>query len=82
MVTTAKFFSFKAMSRRAISFTALAMLAVTFGLMLMHPPTVIFAVCVAYLASGYVVWLWRATHKSQYPALVAAVAEDGSKPPE
>lgn len=71
MVTTAKFFSFKAMSRRAVSFTALASLAVGFGLMLVHPPTVIFAVCVVYLASGYVVWLWRATHKSQYPAPVA-----------
>ena len=28
MVTTAKFFSFKSMSRRAISFTAIALLAV------------------------------------------------------
>ena len=64
MVTTAKFFSFKAMGRRAVSFTVLAMLAVGFGFVLMHPPTVIFAVCVAYLASGYIVWLWRATHKS------------------
>ena len=76
MVTTAKFFSFKAMSRRAISFTALAMLAVGFGLMLMHPPTVIFAVCLAYLLSGYVVWLWRAIKK---PAIEAtALPADAS----
>ena len=91
MVTTAKFFSFKSMSRRAISFTALAMLAVGFGLMLMHPPTVIFAVCVTYLASGYVVWMWRATHKSTAtltetevsdPAIVApdASVEKSGKP--
>ena len=84
MVTTAKFFSFKAMSRRAVSFTVLACLAVGFGLMLVHPPTVIFAVCIVYLASGYVVWLWRATHKSQYPASVAdnsPAVESGGKPP-
>lgn len=72
MVTTAKFFSFKAMSRRAISFTALAMFAVGFGLMLMHPPTVIFAVCLAYLVSGYVVWLWRAIRKPKDAATAMA----------
>lgn len=85
MVTTAKFFSFKAMSRRAVSFTALASLAVGFGLMLMNPQIVIFAVCIIYLASGYVVWLWHATHKSQYPdalVAIAGVAEAGVKPPE
>ena len=76
MVTTAKFFSFKAMSRRAISFTALAMLAVGFGLMMMDPPKVIFAVCLAYLLSGYVVWLWRAIKK---PAIEAtALPTDAS----
>jgi CDP-diacylglycerol---serine O-phosphatidyltransferase len=63
MVTTAQFFSFKAMSRRAVSFTALAMFAVVFGLTLMHPPTVIFGVCLVYLASGYLVWLWHFVKK-------------------
>lgn len=86
MVTTAKFFSFKSMGRRAISFTALAMLAVGFGLMLMHPPTVVFAVFVAYLVSGYVVWLWRAFSKSPEPGAVVpgaadAGATDGSGDP-
>ena len=75
MVTTAQFFSFKAMSRRAVSFTALAMFAVAFGLMLMHPPTVIFAVCIAYLISGYVVWLWRVIKRP-----VTAAAETGITP--
>lgn len=65
MVTTAKFFSFKSMGRRAISFTAIALVAVGFGLVLIDPPKVIFAVFVAYLASGYVVWLWRALRKSK-----------------
>jgi CDP-diacylglycerol---serine O-phosphatidyltransferase len=68
MVTTAQFFSFKAMSRRAVSFTAVAIFAVVFGLTLMHPPTVIFAVCLAYLASGYGVWLWQMIRKPTAPA--------------
>lgn len=71
MVTTAKFFSFKAMSRRAISFTALAMLAVGFGLMMIDPPKVIFAVCLAYLVSGYVVWLWRVVRRPANRAVSA-----------
>jgi CDP-diacylglycerol---serine O-phosphatidyltransferase len=74
MVTTAKFFSFKSMGRRAISFTAIAMLAVGFGVVLMHPPTVIFAVFVTYLASGYVVWVWHTLRKR--PTAQAAVDED------
>ena len=78
MVTTAKFFSFKSMSRRAISFTAIALLAVGFGLMLMHPPTIIFGVFLVYLASGYVVWLWRLFGK---PPVVtdATVSDAGEK---
>ena len=80
MVTTAQFFSFKAMSRRAISFTALAMFAVGFGFMLVDPPKVIFAVCLAYLVSGYVVWLWRAIKRPT--ALVDALATSAdSRPP-
>lgn len=67
MVTTAKFYSFKAMGRRAISFTAFALLAVGFGFALLDPPTVAFAVFLAYLASGYVVWLWRAVRGSPAP---------------
>ncbi len=85
MVTTAKFFSFKAMSRRALSFTAVATLAVGFGVILMDPPKVLFPVILAYLASGYIVWLWRATHKSQYPApgdAVTDVVVDCVKAPE
>ena len=83
MVTTAQFFSFKAMSRRAISFTALAMFAVGFGFMLVDPPKVIFAVCLAYLVSGYVVWLWRAIKPPVAPvAPVAVIATppDGTPP--
>ena len=64
------------MSRRAISFTAIALLAVGFGAMLMHPPTVIFGVFLAYLASGYVVWLWRLFRKPQGVTEVAATGAE------
>ena len=77
MVTTAKYFSFKAMSRRAISFTAIALLAVGFGLMLINPPTVIFAVFVGYLVSGYVVWLWRALGRAG-PAPPPSSGDEGA----
>lgn len=80
MVTTAKFFSFKSMGRRAISFTAIALVAVGFGLVLVDPPKVIFAVFVAYLASGYVVWLWRVLHKSRLNT--EAQAQGNSSTPE
>lgn len=76
MVTTAKFFSFKSMGRRAISFTAIAMLAVGFGVLLMHPPTVIFAVFVTYLASGYAVWVWHALSKRPVTPVAIAAAND------
>jgi CDP-diacylglycerol--serine O-phosphatidyltransferase len=76
MVTTAKFFSFKSMGRRAISFTAIAMLAVGFGVLLMHPPTVIFAVFVTYLASGYAVWVWHALSKRPITPVAIAAAND------
>jgi CDP-diacylglycerol--serine O-phosphatidyltransferase len=68
------------MSRRAVSFTALAMFAVGFGLMLMHPPTVIFAVCIAYLLSGYAVWLWRAIKRPAAPVAEIAAPSDHTPP--
>lgn len=80
MVTTAQFFSFKAMSRRAISFTALAMFAVAFGFMLVDPPKVIFAVFLVYLVSGYAVWLWRAIKRPASPVSEPDAVDEGSPP--
>ena len=57
----------------------IALLAVGFGLMLMHPPTVIFGVFLAYLASGYVVWLWRLFRKPQGVTEVAATGAEEKK---
>ena len=67
------------MGRRAISFTAIALVAVGFGLVLIDPPKVIFAVFLAYLASGYLVWLWQAVRKPHASA-VNVVADSSDKP--
>jgi CDP-diacylglycerol---serine O-phosphatidyltransferase len=65
MVTTAKFYSFKAMSKRAISFTALAVAVCVFGLIVAEPAKVLFAVFVVYLASGYVIWAMRFLNRNK-----------------
>jgi CDP-diacylglycerol---serine O-phosphatidyltransferase len=62
MVTTAKFYSFKSMGKRAVSFTALAGLAFFIGVAVAEPAKVIFGVFVIYLGSGYAVWLWQAVN--------------------
>jgi CDP-diacylglycerol---serine O-phosphatidyltransferase len=74
MVTTAKFYSFKSMSKRAISFTALAVAVCVIGLIVAEPGKVLFAVFVAYLASGYVIWAMRFFNRNK------AVAEDAQAP--
>jgi CDP-diacylglycerol--serine O-phosphatidyltransferase len=74
MVTTAKFYSFKSMSKRAVSFTALAIAVFAIGVAVAEPAIALFALFVCYLASGYVVWAYHAiTGKS----LVAPVADEG-----
>jgi CDP-diacylglycerol---serine O-phosphatidyltransferase len=60
MVTTAKFYSFKDMGKRAVSFTALAALAGLIALAVAEPAIVLFGIFVVYLASGYAVWIWQA----------------------
>ncbi len=60
MVTTAKFYSFKAMSRRAVSFTALAFAVFLIGVAVAEPAKAIFALFVCYLISGYLLWAWFA----------------------
>lgn len=60
MVTTAKFYSFKSMSKRAVSFTALAAIAFGIGVAVAEPAIALFALFVCYLASGYGVWAYHA----------------------
>lgn len=59
MVTTAKFYSFKAMSKRAVSFTSLAVIACVIGIAVWEPAKVLFGVFIVYLGSGYVIWAMR-----------------------
>ncbi len=78
MVTTAKFYSFKAMGRRAVSFTALALLAFFIGIAVAEPAKVIFATFVLYLISGYVVWIYQAVTGKRPPDPLSALAERSS----
>jgi CDP-diacylglycerol---serine O-phosphatidyltransferase len=57
MVTTAKFYSFKSMSKRAVSFTALAVIVLAIGVAVAEPAIALFGLFVCYLASGYIVWI-------------------------
>ncbi|MCS6995804.1 MAG: CDP-diacylglycerol--serine O-phosphatidyltransferase [Casimicrobiaceae bacterium] len=78
MVTTLRYYSFKAMDRRAVSFTALAALAVFIGLVVAEPPKVIFATLVLYLLSGYAVWIYQAVTGRRAPDPIASIVEGGS----
>jgi CDP-diacylglycerol---serine O-phosphatidyltransferase len=60
MVTTAKFYSFKSMSKRAVSFTALAVAVLVIGVAVAQPAIALFGLFVCYLASGYIVWIMHA----------------------
>jgi CDP-diacylglycerol---serine O-phosphatidyltransferase len=60
MVTTAKFYSFKSMSKKAVSFTALAFAVFLIGVYVAEPAIALFATFVVYLASGYLVWIYQA----------------------
>jgi CDP-diacylglycerol---serine O-phosphatidyltransferase len=74
MASTAKFYSFKSMSKRAVSFTALAVAVFAIGVAVAEPAIALFALFVCYLASGYVVWMYHAiTGKS----LAAPVVGEG-----
>jgi CDP-diacylglycerol---serine O-phosphatidyltransferase len=68
MVTTAKFYSFKSMSKKAVSFTALAFAVFLIGVYVAEPAIALFGTFVVYLASGYIVWIYQAI--------------SGEKPPE
>jgi CDP-diacylglycerol---serine O-phosphatidyltransferase len=60
MVTTAKFYSFKSMSKKAVSFTALAAIVLAIGVAVAEPAIALFGLFVCYLISGYVVWIMQA----------------------
>jgi CDP-diacylglycerol--serine O-phosphatidyltransferase len=60
MVTNVPFYSFKDISfRRTVPFIVIVAIALLFAVIAYHPPTVLFAVFVAYGLSGYVVYAWK-----------------------
>jgi CDP-diacylglycerol---serine O-phosphatidyltransferase len=67
MVTTAKFYSFKSMSKKAVSFTALAFAVFIIGAVVAEPAIALFGMFVVYLASGYAVWIYQAVTGKQPP---------------
>ncbi|MCK6371532.1 MAG: hypothetical protein L6Q83_09470 [Gammaproteobacteria bacterium] len=63
MVSAFPFYSFREVHARGrISFTYVFVIPLTFVLIAMDPPTVLFAIGVIYALSGPALWLWRRQH--------------------
>ena len=45
--------------KRSVPFATIVLLALIIAVINIHPPTVLFALFVAYAISGYVVYAWR-----------------------
>jgi CDP-diacylglycerol--serine O-phosphatidyltransferase len=59
MVSNAPFYSFKDVSfRRSVPFIVIVAIALAIAVINIHPPTVLFALFVAYGVSGYAVYAW------------------------
>jgi len=62
MVTNVPFYSFKDVHmRQSVPFAAIVLIALIIAVINIHPPTVLFALFVAYGISGYLVYAWRKT---------------------
>jgi CDP-diacylglycerol--serine O-phosphatidyltransferase len=60
MVTNAPFYSFKVVGgRRTVPFVVIVAVALGIALLMLHPPSVLFALFCLYGLSGYVVYAWR-----------------------
>lgn len=64
MVSNVPFYSFKDFNmRKSVPFVAIFLIALSFILISSYPPGVLFALFLAYAASGYVLWLMRLRNK-------------------
>ncbi len=80
MVSNVLFWSGKDINlRRSVPFIVVIALVMAFALVSTYPPGVLFALFLAYAASGYVMWIWR-WHKRRERA--AAPQEARSEPGE
>jgi CDP-diacylglycerol--serine O-phosphatidyltransferase len=60
MVSNVPFYSFKDINlRKSVPFIVLVAIALVFGLVSYHPPTVLFSLFCAYGFSGYLLFAWR-----------------------
>ncbi|MCX7668920.1 MAG: CDP-diacylglycerol--serine O-phosphatidyltransferase [Anaerolineae bacterium] len=60
MVTNVPFYSFKEFKlRRSVPFAVIVLIALGIAVVNIHPPAVLFGLCVLYGLSGYVVYGWR-----------------------
>jgi CDP-diacylglycerol--serine O-phosphatidyltransferase len=59
MVTNMPFYSFKSFSlTRSVPFWAILVFVAGLAVVSLHPPAVLFLLCLAYAVSGYVLWGW------------------------
>lgn len=59
MVSNVRYYSFKKINmRRSVPFVVILAIVLTFVLIAIHPPTVLFAVFALYALSGYAMWPW------------------------
>jgi CDP-diacylglycerol--serine O-phosphatidyltransferase len=60
MVSNLRFYSFKDINlRKSVPFVFMLLLVLSFVLISVDPPIVLFSSFVAYALSGYVMWFWE-----------------------
>ncbi|MFM1906786.1 MAG: hypothetical protein RLZZ591_463 [Pseudomonadota bacterium] len=76
MVTNVPFYSFKDISmKRSVPFIVIVLIALGIAIINIDPPTVMFALFVAYGVSGYVIYLWR-KFKGQPTSVISISTEE------
>jgi CDP-diacylglycerol---serine O-phosphatidyltransferase len=76
MVTNVPFYSFKDVSfKKTVPFIVIVAIALSFAVITLHPPLVLFTLFAVYGVSGYVVYGWR-KYKGQRASLVAMSTDE------
>ena len=76
MVTNVPFYSFKDMHmKKTVPFVSLVLVALGIAVVNIDPPTVLFAIFVAYGLSGYAIYLWRKA-KGQPASMISTSTDE------
>ena len=76
MVTNVPFYSFKDVQmKKSVPFAVIVLIALGIAVINIHPPTVLFALFVAYGVSGYVVYAWRRA-KGQQTSVISTSTDE------